>query len=77
MIIGKTYYKENYPIKNLIIYSFLYTLSFVTLFFHIFFYLDIFLINMLFIQIPCILLTKTTFHGYLSGGITTVKNCNK
>jgi len=73
MMIAKTHWKEKYPLKNHIIYSALYTLSFSTLFFWIIFPFDLFLLNMLIIQLPCILITKTTFHGYLSGKMTTIK----
>lgn len=49
------------------IYSILYTLSFSTLLFWIYFPFDMFLINMLLLQLPTILLTGTTLHGLLAG----------
>ena len=72
MIIMKSYWRENYPTKNQFLYNVLYTLSFATLFFHIFFPLDLFLINMLFLQLPFVLITGTTLHGYFSGKMITV-----
>ncbi len=57
--------KVSFPKELLFI--FIYTLSFSTLFFWIWFPFDIFLINILFLQLPTILMTGTTFHGYLSG----------
>ena len=73
MMITQTYWKKKYPIANQLIHAALYTLSFSTLLFWIFFPFDLFLINMLFIQLPSIILTGTTFHGYLAGNMTTVK----
>lgn len=73
MVVSDTHWKEAYPFKNQLIYSILYTLSFATLFFHVFFPLDLFLANMLLLQLPCVLLTGTTVHGYLAGKMVTVK----
>lgn len=69
----KTKYKTIPTSFQYTIYSILYTASFATLLFHIYFPLDIFLANMLLIQLPTIILTGTTLHGYLSGNISTVK----
>lgn len=52
-------------------YSILYTLSFSTLFFFVFFPFDLFLVNMLCLQLPAILITGTTLHGCLAGGMRT------
>jgi len=73
MIAIGTYWKEEYPLWNQLIYSILYTASFATLFFWIYFPFDLFLFNMIILQLPCILLTGTTLHGYLSGKMITVK----
>lgn len=61
--------KYTYAQKS--IYSILYTASFATLFFYIFFPLDIFLVNMLCVQLPLIRMTGTTLHGFLSGNMRT------
>jgi len=73
MIILKTYWKKNYPFINCFIFIILYTLSFSTLLFYIYFPLDLFWANMLFLQLPTIILKKTTFHGWLSGNMIGVK----
>ena len=73
MIVTKTYWKNNYSTRQHVIYNFLYTLSFSTLFFWFMFPFDLFLLNMFLIQLPTILLTKTTLHGFLSGNMVTVK----
>jgi hypothetical protein len=73
MIFNRTYWEMEYSLKQKVVYNLLYTLSFSTLFVKIFFPFDLFLINILFLQLPIIYLTGTTLHGYLSGRITTVK----
>lgn len=72
MIIIGTDWKENYPVINQLIYMILYTLSFSTLLFWIYFPFDLFLANMILLQLPTIILTDTTFHGYLSGNMVTM-----
>lgn len=74
MILTKTYWEKEYSLRQKAVYNVLYALSFSTLFFRIFFPFDLFLINILFPQLPTIYLTGTTLHGYLSGNMTTVKN---
>lgn len=58
---------KEYPLKNHIIFSFLYTLSFSTIIIWIWFPFDLLLFNLLLIQLPCVLITGYTLHGYLSG----------
>jgi len=77
MIIMKTHWKKEYAFINQIIYLILYTLSFATLIIWIVFPFDLFLFNMLFLQLPMILLKGTTFHGYLAGNMISVKNTIK
>ena len=72
MMVMKTRYAKEYPKLNQLLYITLYSLSFASLLFWIFFPFDIFLFNMLFIQLPVVIIKKTTMHGYLSGNITTV-----
>lgn len=67
MIILNIYWKEEYSHKNQIIYAFLYTLSFSTIVIWVFFPFDLLLINLLLIQLPFVLKTGTTAHGYFSG----------
>ena len=72
MIIMKTRYAKKYSKSQHFLYAILYTLSFSTLLFWIFFPFDLFLFNMLLLQLPTVITKKTTLHGYLSGNITTV-----
>jgi hypothetical protein len=58
-------------------YTLLYTLSFSSLFFHVFFPFDLFLFNVLVLQLPSVLLTGTTFHGFVSGNMRTQKPTSK
>jgi hypothetical protein len=67
MILLNIQWKKEYPIKNQLIYILLYTLSFSTIVIWIFFPFDLLLFNLLLIQLPCVLKTGTTLHGYLSG----------
>jgi hypothetical protein len=72
MLVG-SHYNQNRNLGQKILYVILYSLSFSTLLFRLWFPFDLFLINLLLIQLPFILITKTTFHGYLSGKIKTVR----
>jgi len=72
MMIMKTRYAKKYSKSQHFLYVVLYTLSFSTLLFWIFFPFDLFLFNMLLLQLPTVITKKTTLHGYLSGNITTV-----
>jgi hypothetical protein len=74
MILLNIQWKEEYTLKNQIIYVFLYSLSFSTIVIWIFFPFDLLLFNLLCIQLPCVLKTGTTLHGYLSGKISGYKN---
>lgn len=72
MFLIKTRYNTSRSALQILIYIILYTASFSTLLFSIWFSFDLLLINLLILQVPCILLTGTTLHGYVSGKITTV-----
>ena len=72
MIIMKADYKEEYPKLNQFVYIILYTASFSTLLFWFFFPFDLFLFTMIFVQLPTVIIKRTTLHVYLSGNITTV-----
>ncbi len=73
MIIMGSYWKEPFTNSQYILYNLLYTLSFASLFFYFIFPGDLLLINLLLVQLPFVVLTKYTLHGYLSGMITVVK----
>ncbi|MEI6498515.1 MAG: hypothetical protein WCO23_00985 [bacterium] len=72
MIVVGTYWKEKYPVWQHLIFNILYTASFATLIIWIWFPFDLFLTNMILLQLPSVLLTGTTFHGLLSGKMVTV-----
>lgn len=73
MILLGTYWKKKYSRNQHFTYAVLYTLSFSSLLFWVFFPLDLLILNILILQIPSIILTGTTFHGYLSWNMITVK----
>ncbi len=72
MILFKTYYESRKSPLRIFLYVALYTVSFSTLLFYIWFPFDLLLFNLLVLQLPCVLLTGATLHGLLSGGIKTV-----
>lgn len=66
MIIFRTHWKKPYNLNRLLAFNLFYSLSFATLFFFVFFPFDLFIFNFLFLQIPCLILTKKTFHGFIT-----------
>ncbi len=72
MILIKSYWEKKYSYSNKIIYTLLYTASCASIFFHVWFPFDILIANLLFLQLPTIIVTKTTLHGYLSGNMKTI-----
>ena len=77
MRIIKSYWQNEPSFARYLLYNLLYYLSFATLFFHIWFPLDLLLLNLLLLQLPIILIKQNTVHGYLSGLITTKKSPNR
>jgi len=73
MVIAKTKWAKEYSKSQHLLWIVLYTLSFATLFIWIRWPFDLFLINMLILQLPSVLITGTTLHGLLSGKMETVK----
>lgn len=73
MIFLNIHWKEEYSLRSQILYIFLYTLSFSTLVIWIFLPFDLLILNLVFIQLPMVLITGSTLHGYLSGKMTGVK----
>ena len=73
MMVAGLDWREPYSLARLARYAILYLLSLSTLLFWIWVPFDLFLANILLIQLPCVLLTGTTLHGFLSGGVTTAK----
>ncbi len=72
MIVFRSYYDGEVVFWKHLLYNVLYTLSFASLLFWVFFPFDVFLVNIFLIQLPVVLKTGTTLHGYLSGGIKTM-----
>lgn len=73
MIIFSTYYERQRTPKEELLYVLLYTISFSTLLFHLWFPFDLLLINLIAFQLPFVLRTGNTFHGYIAGNIRTVR----
>ncbi len=71
MYLFGTVWEKNYSRLQRNIYSLLYTCSFATLLFYIYFPFDLFILNIFLFQLPTILLKGTTFHGFLAGGMKT------
>lgn len=67
-----SYWAHNYSSRQKLLYSILYSASFATLVFYVYIPLDIFVVNMLLVQLPCIMLTGTTLHGFLAGNMQSV-----
>jgi hypothetical protein len=72
MMIFDTHWAKEYKPINKFIYAALSAASFATLLFKIWFPLDLFLINMLVLQLPSVIKTGKTLNGLLAGGIVTV-----
>ena len=66
-LLTNTKWIKPYPIRNHVVFAFLYTASFTTAVVWFFFPFDLLLFNLLCIQLPFVLKTGYTLHGYLSG----------
>lgn len=73
MIMCRTYYEKDRTKIQRVLYFFLYSLSFASLLFHVFFPLDLAMMNFLFLQIPFILKTGNTAHGFAAGKVATTR----
>ncbi len=73
MKLAGVHWAESYSRSRLLVYGLFYLLSFSTVLFYLWWPFDLLVINLLLVQMPCIFLTGTTLHGFLSGGIRTVK----
>jgi hypothetical protein len=72
MMLAGTRWKRRAKFSHELLFVFLYTLSFSTLMFSVWFPFDIFLANIFLLQLPTVLATGTTLHGYLSGNKVSV-----
>ena len=77
MILVGTIWKKQYPWYQHLVYNIFYTLSFATIFFWIKYPFDILAINLLVLQLPTIILTGTTFHGFIAGNMVTIRSPKK
>ena len=64
---------ESYSMKSHVVFAFLYSLSLGTAAVWVFFPFDLLLVNLLLIQLPMVLLTGCTLHGYFSGQMYGVR----
>lgn len=70
----KIRWAKDYPLKERLIFAILYTASFATVVVWLFFPFDLLVFNLLFIQLPMVLATGYTLHGFLSGRMYGVKS---
>jgi hypothetical protein len=68
-----TVWQHRYPLRQHLLHALLYSASFATAVFWVWFPGDLLLINLLLLQLPCVRLTGTTLHGWLAGGMVDVK----
>ena len=68
-----SHWKMTYPMARQLMHAVFYSASFSTLLFWVWFPGDLLLINLLCLQLPCVLLTGTTLHGWLAGNMVDVK----
>jgi hypothetical protein len=76
MMFSGTYYEKEKTGSQKIIYVSLYSISFSTILFYIWFPFDILILNLILIQLPFVLITGNTFHGFVSGKIKTIRKIN-
>ena len=72
MYIQGAHWKMKYPKHNQLAHAILYTASFSTMLFWLWFPCDLLLLNLLLLQLPCILYSGTTLHGLLAGNMYDV-----
>ena len=73
MVLQKTFWLKKYSKTHQLIHAVLYTASFSTILFWIWIPGDLLVMNLLLLQLPCVLVTKTTLHGLLAGYMMDVK----
>jgi hypothetical protein len=66
-------WKTSYPISRQLLHAVLYSASFSTLLFWVWFPGDLLLLNLLCLQLPSVLATGTTLHGFLAGNMVDIK----
>lgn len=73
MIVIGTKWKKKYKWWQYLVFDLIYTASFATLLFWFYFPFDLFLANIIILQLPMIFFTGYTFHGFIAGKMITVK----
>lgn len=73
MLVQGAFWCRPWPRRNQCLHAILYTASFASLLFWVWVPLDLFLFNMLLLQLPALRLTGTTLHGWLAGGMVDCK----
>lgn len=68
-----TVWQRHYPLRQHVLHALLYSASFATAVFWVWFPGDLLLINLLLLQLPCVWRTGTTLHGWLAGGMVDIK----
>lgn len=68
-----SYWRKRYSLRRKVVYVFFYTLSFSSILFWIRFPFDVSILNLLFIQLPSVMLSGTTLHGWLAGMETVTR----
>lgn len=74
MLVLRIHYNHRRNIAQKLLYCVFYTISFSTIFVWAWFPFDIFLANMILLQLPMVLKTGTTLHGFLAGKLVTMKD---
>jgi len=69
-----TRWKARYSTSQQLVHAILYSASFSSLLFWVWYPGDLLLFNLLCLQLPCVLMTGTTLHGLLAGKMVDVKN---
>lgn len=67
-------WKRNPSFGRYLIYNLLYSLSFSTILIYWIFPFDLLIANLLLLQLPSVIITGTTLHGFLSGMETVKKD---
>lgn len=70
----KIQWAEDYSLKSRLTFAILYSASFATIVVWILFPFDLLIFNLLGIQLPMVLVTGYTLHGYLAGKMHGVKS---
>ncbi len=73
MMLLHTYWQKDFSLLQKLIYVILYTASFATFFYWVYFPFDLLLVNLLLVQLPFVLIKQTTLHGYLAGNNRTTR----